>query len=266
MRVELVGLGYWGTKMKRVIEELGHDVCPLGRGDVPPEGFDAEACVITTPPSTHADIAIRAMKRGLDVLIEKPMALNVEDATKIENAAHMYGRVVSVDSTWLHTQAFEYIKELDEPLIFYQSLRMAPHIKFYKTSVIWDAMAHDLAILSALHAVSWSGKPVAVQSYDAAIAYVPLFIGGNAFITVSRDWPMKYRQIQMRFANGTSLYWDDDQLYQGGKLILSEKHETLKRMFKDFERRCKNRERSGLTDALHGLGVVSWLEKMLPLN
>ncbi len=38
---------------------------------------------IATPPSTHAEIACAAMKAGKHVIIEKPIALSVEDARRI---------------------------------------------------------------------------------------------------------------------------------------------------------------------------------------
>jgi predicted dehydrogenase len=42
---------------------------------------------ICTPPGTHTRIAIQAMKAGSNVLIEKPMALTMEDCDAIVNAA-----------------------------------------------------------------------------------------------------------------------------------------------------------------------------------
>lgn len=38
---------------------------------------------ICTPPSTHRDLAIKAMKEGHDVILEKPMVMNQEDADAI---------------------------------------------------------------------------------------------------------------------------------------------------------------------------------------
>lgn len=38
---------------------------------------------ICTPPSTHKDLAIKAMREGHDVLLEKPMAMSPEDADAI---------------------------------------------------------------------------------------------------------------------------------------------------------------------------------------
>jgi predicted dehydrogenase len=42
---------------------------------------------VCTPPSTHPSIAIKAIERGLHVLVEKPMALDVSDADKMIKAA-----------------------------------------------------------------------------------------------------------------------------------------------------------------------------------
>ena len=44
---------------------------------------EIEIVSIATPPSTHAEIACAAMKSGKNVIIEKPLALSVEDARKI---------------------------------------------------------------------------------------------------------------------------------------------------------------------------------------
>ena len=50
------------------------------------EWGDFEAVVITTPTFTHADIAITAAKTGKSILLEKPMALNLEECDDIINA------------------------------------------------------------------------------------------------------------------------------------------------------------------------------------
>lgn len=59
--------------------------------DVPADGL-----VIATPTETHAPLAITAMERGLDVLIEKPLAESVEMAQSIVAASERTGRKVLV--------------------------------------------------------------------------------------------------------------------------------------------------------------------------
>ena len=46
-----------------------------------------EAVLITTPPVTHFQLSVRALDAGFHVMVEKPFALNVEDAKKLLEAS-----------------------------------------------------------------------------------------------------------------------------------------------------------------------------------
>jgi len=56
-----------------------------------------DAVHVVTPPATHASIAIAAMEAGVDVLVEKPMALDREEAEQMVAAARRTGRTLVVD-------------------------------------------------------------------------------------------------------------------------------------------------------------------------
>ncbi len=56
----------------------------------------ADGLVIATPTDTHATLAIAAMERGLDVLVEKPLAETVASAQSIVDAERATGRKVLV--------------------------------------------------------------------------------------------------------------------------------------------------------------------------
>ncbi|MEY4948232.1 MAG: hypothetical protein RL698_443 [Pseudomonadota bacterium] len=58
---------------------------------------------VVTPPATHADIAIRAMEAGANVLVEKPMAMRVADCDRMIAAEHANGRRLCVD----HNRLFD---------------------------------------------------------------------------------------------------------------------------------------------------------------
>lgn len=47
---------------------------------------DINAVYVATPPSTHLHYALKALKAGKNVYIEKPMVLSVNEALKLENA------------------------------------------------------------------------------------------------------------------------------------------------------------------------------------
>jgi predicted dehydrogenase len=67
-------------------------------GDLDTVLDDTEVDVVSvcTPTPTHADIAIRALRAGKHVLLEKPIALNLDDALAIRDAAASSDRVLMV--------------------------------------------------------------------------------------------------------------------------------------------------------------------------
>lgn len=55
-----------------------------------------DACIIGTPDNLHFDLTHRAMDRGWNVLLEKPMAQTADECRSIAKAAEEKGRLVSV--------------------------------------------------------------------------------------------------------------------------------------------------------------------------
>ncbi|HET54941.1 MAG TPA: Gfo/Idh/MocA family oxidoreductase [Ignavibacteria bacterium] len=60
------------------------------------EKSEFDAAIIATPTNTHHDIAIDFLKAGKDLLIEKPIALNYEEARRINDTAKKYSCKVMV--------------------------------------------------------------------------------------------------------------------------------------------------------------------------
>lgn len=58
--------------------------------------LDMDALMIATWPSSHAEIAERALERGLDVFVEKPMGVTVAQSLQIVQAQKRAGRLVIV--------------------------------------------------------------------------------------------------------------------------------------------------------------------------
>ena len=57
---------------------------------------DLEAVIIATADAFHVDASIRALEAGKHVLCEKPMAVSVEDAERLRDAAARSGRILHV--------------------------------------------------------------------------------------------------------------------------------------------------------------------------
>jgi len=269
VRVALVGYnGYWGQKLGRVLTQLNHEiVAQIDKRNVDrlPQ-IDADAAIIATPPATHYGIAMTAMKAEMDVLVEKPMTLKSGEAKALAQYAKDHERVLSVDSTFCHTKAFEFLAALDEPVLHYQSLRMAQPMPQAVIPASWDLVVHDLSILANLDALPREGG-YGAQDYGVAQCGFVLPSGGSAFIMASRMWPIKERSITIHFPSGAYLWTLGSlQTFVPGAMssdfVVREDDEPLKRLINDFELRCFNREIEGLTDGEHGLATVAAVERV----
>ncbi len=69
---------------------------------------------ICTPNDTHAEISIAAMKAAKDVMVEKPMAVNAEEAEKMYEKAQKTGRKLSVSYQYRFNSENLYLKKLIE--------------------------------------------------------------------------------------------------------------------------------------------------------
>ncbi len=81
------------------------DACQTSAGELgvsaaesPDEFYDqgADAVVIASPTRFHRDIAVKAMKSGLHVLCEKPMAMTVAECRDMAETASSTGKVFQV--------------------------------------------------------------------------------------------------------------------------------------------------------------------------
>jgi predicted dehydrogenase len=73
---------------------------------------EINAIYIATPPGSHAEYAIMAVKAGKPVYIEKPMALNYKECKKINEAARKYNVPVFVAYYRRALPGFLKVKEL----------------------------------------------------------------------------------------------------------------------------------------------------------
>jgi predicted dehydrogenase/nucleoside-diphosphate-sugar epimerase len=123
LRVGLVGAGYISEFHARAIRRVPHARI-IGIADVVNSRATAlaarfriakvfptmEALIaegvdvihILTPPGTHAQLAIAALKNGCHVLVEKPLAMNTEEVDRISAAAAAAQKSVCVNHSMLY--------------------------------------------------------------------------------------------------------------------------------------------------------------------
>ncbi|MDZ5810247.1 Gfo/Idh/MocA family oxidoreductase [Halorubrum sp. AD140] len=128
MKYGVIGTGYWGSNHARVASELAAEgaiddvvLCDVderrlaelcesygveGVTDyerLPEIGVDA--ATISTPSPTHHEIATTLLERGVDVIVEKPLALDGDDAWSIVETAREHDRTLAVGHIFRHHPA-----------------------------------------------------------------------------------------------------------------------------------------------------------------
>lgn len=137
LKVLQVGIGNWGSSWATELLKHPGLVAPVGYVDVAPamlqrlqteariesalcfenldEALDRTApdvVLVTTPLPYHASVAIQALERGFDVIVEKPMAPTIEDAMRMIEAADRAGRRLTVSQNYRHYPAARTVARL----------------------------------------------------------------------------------------------------------------------------------------------------------
>ena len=74
---------------------------------------DINAIYVATPPSSHAEYAVMAMKAGKPVYVEKPMARTYQECIEMNNVAEETGLALFVA---YYRRSMEYFKKVKELL------------------------------------------------------------------------------------------------------------------------------------------------------
>lgn len=70
-----------------------------------------DAIVVSTPPHVHEDPCVKALERGMHVLVEKPMASDAESCRRILEAGRSAGKTVATGFNMRYYPAFAFVKD-----------------------------------------------------------------------------------------------------------------------------------------------------------
>ncbi len=220
-RVGVVGVGSLGFHHARILRDLPgarmvgvHDTRPERLAEVGSQlevpTFEeleplldaADALVVAVPTTAHEAVARAALERGLPVLVEKPIAPDLDAADRILAAAESGGTFVQIGHVERFNAGIRACEPyLDQPL-FVESHRLAPFgVRGTDVAVVLDLMIHDLDLVLSLVRrpvvrVAASGVPVLTPSPDIANARLEFEGGGVANLTASRVSLEKLRKIR----------------------------------------------------------------------
>jgi predicted dehydrogenase len=163
----------------------------------------ADAVVIATPTSTHAELASAFLERGRDVLVEKPIAAGLDEADAMVSLARARGRVLAVGHVERHNPAVGAALRMVERPLFVEAHRLGVFTpRGLDVDVVLDLMIHDLQLVGSwvgrpVNEVRASGAPVLTKRLDIAQARVEFEGGCVANLTASRVSAEKMRKLRV---------------------------------------------------------------------
>jgi predicted dehydrogenase len=167
-----------------------------------------DAVTIVVPTPAHHAVAKAALERGKHVLIEKPIAVSLEEADELLELARRAGVIVQTG----HVERFNRAIRAALPHVgsprFVESNRLAPfNPRGSDVAVVLDLMIHDIDLVRTLvggHVTSLEavGVPVLTPFVDIANARLTFDSGAVANITASRVSRDRTRKLRMFQASG----------------------------------------------------------------
>lgn len=160
-----------------------------------------DAVSIATPTSTHYEVAKFFLERNIHVLLEKPIAHEVEEAEKLIEISERTGSRLAIG----HIERFNPVmKELEQLLddkkpVYIDIHRESPFdARIFDNDVVSDLMVHDIDLLYYLlkepvELISAQGVSVHSDKNDLVIAQLVSQSGVLITITTSRATEQKIR-------------------------------------------------------------------------
>ena len=168
-----------------------------------------DAVSIVTPTETHCEIACEFLEKGVDVLVEKPIARTIDEADRMIAAAEKSGATIMVGHLERYNPAMVAVRPHVTNPLYFEIHRVSPFPnRSLDVDVVLDVMIHDLdsiqwlvgedVKLSSVHAV---GIPIISDKVDAANARIEFENGAVANITASRVGTAKIRKTRFYQTN-----------------------------------------------------------------
>lgn len=163
-----------------------------------------DAVSIATPTETHCEIACSFLERGVNVLVEKPIAITLDEADQMIAAAANSGATLMVGQLERFNPAMIALRPHVNNPLYFEIHRVSPFPnRSLDVDVVLDVMIHDLDAIqwlvgedvkvSEIRAV---GIPVISDKVDAANARIEFENGAVANITASRIGTEKIRKTR----------------------------------------------------------------------
>lgn len=167
-----------------------------------------DAVSIVTPTESHCRIGVEFLSKGIDVLVEKPIAVNTAEAEELIREAGKTKAILQVGHLERFNAAIVALGGRVTNPLFIESDRLSPFPnRSTDVDVILDLMIHDIDIIlnlvnSEVESVEAVGLPVISGKMDVANARLKFRNGCIANVTASRASKDRVRKIRIFETNG----------------------------------------------------------------
>ena len=165
---------------------------------------DVDAAVVAVPTAGHMSIATTLARRGVHLLVEKPLAPSAAEAEDLVAVAEDAGVVLAVGHVERFNPAIYELPRLLEEPIHFEASRISPYTPRIGDGVIFDLMIHDIDIVCSLvnpiaEVVEVAGvsRTVKGATEDLATVTMGFSTGETAVFNTSRLGQTKIRTLEV---------------------------------------------------------------------
>ncbi len=215
---------------------------------------DIVAVVIATPASSHFGLAKEALLHKKNLLIEKPIAMDIDEARELIGLAAKEQKIVMVGHTFKFNPAVLKLRELIKSgslgKIFYiysRRTNLGPLRK--DANAVWDLAPHDISIVNFI-----LGKnPLSVSAQGAKylphnledIAFILLNYPNKILVHIHVSWldPKKTREIVAVGSRKMAIFNDldaENPISVYDKSVVKKKFKQDYDSFEEFQMIIKN--------------------------
>ena len=226
VKVAVAGVGYWGKNLVRNFHELGalgmlcdaqgtiETTCRAQYGDVRFTRNFADvladpsiaAVALATPAVTHYEMAKAALEAGKDVLVEKPLAIDVAHGEHLVRLAAASGRILMVGHILRYHPAVLRLQSLIRDgalgkINYLYSNRLNIGKIRTEENILWSFAPHDISVMLALlgelpaHVSCRGSGYLNVDVSDVTLSHFDFASGVQAHIFVSWLHPFKEQRL-----------------------------------------------------------------------
>jgi predicted dehydrogenase len=163
---------------------------------------------VCTPASTHAEIVRAFLSAGTHVLVEKPIATDLDEADELVKLAAKVGLVLTVGHQERYVFAQSGLLDCDDAPLFVECVRAGPWTgRGADVGVVLDLMIHDLDLVHRLVPGAVSGISAAARSVhgrlaDEVSAKLEFEGGSRVDLFASRVAEARKRSMRLVYSDG----------------------------------------------------------------